>query len=127
MLNAFPSMPVNVMSGSRHLLEIYEPYDYTGRNPVGGHGAGVVQGPGGTDYFLLQLDQPVPGDSGTFEQLLLLPRYRGDAIERARDSTCTVNLCRIREGVVLEPEGKVSFEDVTHWGVGRISRLNGAS
>lgn len=109
------------MTAQHHLLEIYEPYDYNGRNPINAEGVGVVRGPNGTTYYLLDLVDPFEVEAETVNQLLLLPRYNGDGIERATCSTCTVNVCRTRAGTRMQADSTVSFEDIRHWGVGKIA------
>jgi len=113
------------MGPQHHLLEIYEPYDYEGRNPISAEGAGIVKGPNGTYYYLLDLPEPVQVDAETISQLLLLPRYNGDSIERATCSTCTVNVCLSRAGVKMRTDVTFTFEDIQHWGVGKIAPIGG--
>ncbi|MEJ2685685.1 MAG: hypothetical protein P8124_00505 [Gammaproteobacteria bacterium] len=114
------------MTAQHHLLEIYEPYDYQGRNPINVEGVGVVKGPNGTFYYLLDLAEPLEVDAETVSQLLLLPRYNGDSIERATTSTCTVNVCRTRGGIRMQADVTFSFEDIRHWGVGKIAPILGS-
>ncbi len=109
------------MGAHKHLLEVYEPYEYTGPNPVHVLGSGVLRGPNGAFYYLLGIDGEVTLDDIPIEQLLVLPRYNGDKIKRAEESCCTVNIERIRPGIVLTPGGPFSYNDVIHWGVGKIT------
>lgn len=115
------------MSEHKHLLEVYEPYSYEGPNPVRVLGSGVLRGPNGATYYLLSVDGVLELDQATVEQLLVLPRYNGDKIERAEQSCCTVNIARVRPGVVLSPGAAFAYTDVTHWGVGKITPMNGSA
>ncbi|HHJ14293.1 MAG TPA: hypothetical protein ENJ79_07930 [Gammaproteobacteria bacterium] len=104
-----------------HILEIYEPYEYDGQNPVPAHGIAVLRGPGRDQYYLLHVDQPMRYHSETLHQLVVMPHYNGDKIDRAVNSTCTVNIARVRDGVDLSERERLSFEDFERWGVGKIS------
>lgn len=115
------------MNDCRHLLEVYEPYGYEGPNPVHVHGCGVLRGPNGASYYLLNIDGALELDEIAVAQLLVLPRYNGDKIERAKESCCTVNIARVRPGVTLGPGDPFAYTDVTHWGVGKIVPSNGSS
>lgn len=115
------------MSDCRHLLEVYEPYEYVGPNPVHVHGRGVLRGPNGASYYLLHIDGIMELDETAVMQLLILPRYNGDKIERARESCCTVNIARVRPGITLGPEAAFAYTDIMHWGVGKIVPTNGSA
>ena len=105
----------------RHLLEIYEPYEYEGPNPVPVSGDCLVRGPDGAWYYLVSVATDIEVDSDPLTQLLVLPRYNMDSIARAERSACTVNISRVRPGARLEPNRTFSYEDVQHWGVGKIT------
>lgn len=115
------------MSDYRHLLEVYEPYEYAGPNPVHAHGGGVLRGPNGASYYLLHIDGIMELDETAVMQLLILPRYNGDKIERAKESCCTVNIARVRPGITLSPEAAFAYTDIMHWGVGKIVPTNGSA
>jgi hypothetical protein len=115
------------MSDHKHLLEVYEPYEYTGPNPVHVLGSGVLRGPNGASYYLLSIDGILELDETSVVQLLVLPRYNGDKIERAAQSCCTVNIARVRPGVTLNPGEPFAYTDVMHWGVGKIVPINGSA
>lgn len=115
------------MSEHKHLLEVYEPYSYEGPNPMRVLGNGVLRGPNGASYYLLNLDGTLELDESSVIQLLVLPRYNGDKIERAEQSCCTVNIARVRPGVTLSPGAPFTYTDVSHWGVGKITPINGTA
>ncbi len=108
--------------GEHHLLEVYEPYEYEGPNPIRVCGSCVLKGPNGTNYYLLDVDTPVHTADADVAQILVTPRYNGDCISRAEESMCTVNICVVKAGVTLEAESGLQFDDIKHWGVGKITR-----
>ena len=108
------------MTIQHHVLEIYEPYDYHGDNPLMVSGVTVLAGPMRDNYYLLQLDTPFVVEQKQFNQLLVQPRYNGDKIDRAVSSTCTVNISRVVRGTDLSQLDKISFDDFERWGVGKI-------
>lgn len=115
------------MNEHKHLLEVYEPYSYEGPNPVRVLGGGVLRGPNGAFYYLLNVDGTLELDEAAVAQLLVLPRYNGDKIERAECSCCTVNIARVLAGVTLNPGTTFTYSDVAHWGVGKITPANGSA
>lgn len=115
------------MSDHKHLLEVYEPYSYAGPNPVRVLGSGVLRGPNGASYYLLTIEGVLELDEAAVAQLLVLPRYNGDNIERAELSCCTVNIARVRPGVTLNPGDAFAYADISHWGVGKITPMNGST
>lgn len=109
------------MGGHQHFIEIYEPYEYEGPNPLHVEGVAVLQGPTRSNYYLLELEAPFEFDHEKVEQLLVAPRYNGDKIDRAVSSTCTVNIARVPEGVQLDQSAALTFDRMLRWGVGKIS------
>ena len=109
------------MTDKMHVLEVYEPYEYEGENPLTVAGVTILAGPMRDNYYLLRLDKPFDFEQEKVEMLLVLPRYNGDKIDRAVDSSCTVNIARVPEGAELEDKSSVGFEDFQRWGVGKIS------
>lgn len=105
----------------QHVLEVYEPYEYTGKNPLLMEGVAVLPGPGRENYYLLRLDVPLDCAKDKIEQLLVSPHYMGDKIDRAVSSTCTVNIARVPASVELDDKGRLRFDDLHRWGVGKIS------
>ena len=61
----------------------------------------------------------------SIEQVLVVPRYNGDKIDRAVSSACTVNIARVPTGASLDGKTRVTFEDFLRWGVGKISPCPG--
>lgn len=109
------------MSNQEHVLEVYEPYDYTGDNPIHAAGVSVLPGPMRDEYYLVQVDHPLQIGAAEVELLLIQPRYNGDKIDRAVLSTCTVNISRVIHAPNPDPGERLSFEDFERWGVGKIS------
>ncbi|MGD2076115.1 MAG: hypothetical protein PVI91_15555 [Gammaproteobacteria bacterium] len=109
------------MVHQHHVLEIYEPYEYNGPNPLNVEGIAVLAGPSRDAYYLLQLARPLELEHERTEQMLVVPRYNGDTIDRAVTGACTVNIARIPPGASLEGKARLSFEDFLRWGVGKIS------
>jgi hypothetical protein len=109
------------MTKPHHALEIYEPYEYHGDNPLSVLGVAVLVGPTRDDYYLVRLEYPFVVDQQDVTQLLIQPRYNGDKIDRAVASTCTVNIARVTSNIDLSQVEKLSFEDFQRWGVGKIS------
>lgn len=106
-----------------HILEIYEPYNYAGQNPIPAEGVAVLNGPLRDDYYLLQVTIPIELDGDKIEQFLVSPRYNGDKIDRAVSSTCTVSIARVPEGMHLDDHTRLSFDEILRWGVGKISLM----
>lgn len=112
------------MTEQKHVLEVYEPYDYQGINPLNVAGIAVLTGPMRDNYYLVKLENPFCIDRDVnVEQLLIQPRYNGDKIDRAVSSACTVNIARVTSDSDLANSGRVSFEDFERWGVGKINPL----
>jgi hypothetical protein len=109
------------MSKQAHVLEVYEPYDYRGDNPIHAAGVSVLPGPMRDEYYLVQIEHPFQVDTTEVELLLIQPRYNGDKIDRAVSSTCTVNISRVTQALNTKPGERLSFEDFERWGVGKIS------
>lgn len=112
------------MVNQQHVLEVYEPYEYKGQNPLSVAGVTVLKGPMRDNYYLLRLDTPVEYEHELIELLLVLPHYTGDKIDRAVTSTCTVNIARVPADSDIADKTSVSFEDFQRWGVGKISLIN---
>ncbi len=109
------------MTANHHYIEIYEPYEYSGPNPLTVNGVAVLQDPVHHDHYLLDLVSPLKVGKQKIEQLLVAPRYSGDKIDRAMSSTCTVSIACVPAGVHLNPEDLLSFDNLLRWGVGKIS------
>ncbi len=104
-----------------HTIEIYEPYEYAGPNPLHVEGIAVLQGPMRTHYYLLDVAAPFEHQQTQVMQLLVAPRYTGDHIDRAVSSTCTVNIACVPLDEHLDPDALLTFDNVHRWGVGKIS------
>jgi len=111
---------LEIMMTQHHVLEIYEPYDYHGDNPLMVSGITVVDGPLRDNYYLVELERPFVVEQKQFNRLLVQPRYNGDKIDRAVSSTCTVIISRVTSDDDLSTLNKISFDDFERWGVGKI-------
>ena len=109
------------MTEHRHVLEVYEPYEFNGPNPLNLEGVAVLPGPNGHDYYLLRLDKPFVHEQDEVELLLVSPRYNGDKVDQMVSSACTVNIARVRPDAGLKNNDAIDFEDIERWGVGKIS------
>ncbi len=105
----------------QHFLEIYEPYEYEGQNPLVMDGVAILAGPLRNHYYLLELESPLPNGQNSVQQLLVSPRYNGDKIDRAVSSTCTVNIARVPQGTDLTTASSLGYDEIERWGVGKIS------
>ena len=112
---------LEIMTIQHHVLEVYEPYDYHGDNPLTVSGIAVVAGPMRDNYYLLRLEHPFVVEQNDVTQLLVQPRYNGDNIDLAVSGTCTVTIARVHGNVDLTQNEKISFDDFERWGVGKIS------
>ena len=109
------------MAQQQHNLEIYEPYDYQGDNPIHAAGISVLAGPMRDEYYLVKVEHPFQIDRAEVKLLLIQPHYNGDKIDRAVGSTCTVNISRVVNTPNTDPGERLSFEDFERWGVGKIT------
>ncbi len=110
------------MEHRTHLLEIYEPDNFEGSNPLHVTGTGLLRGANGAFYYLIEFEKGscLTIDGEEVCQLLLLPRYSEDPIKNVQESCCTVNVERVLPGAHLEPNTPFSYNDIEHWGVGKI-------
>lgn len=109
------------MNAKTHVIEIYDPNDYAGPNPIKVSGLGVIRGPDKTEYYLLQLRNPVEYNGDMVEQLIVQPRYFGDKILRVINDACTVGIMRVKANKVLQPEVMFEHGSCAFWGAGKIS------
>lgn len=112
------------MDPKDHILEIYEPDGYAGPNPLRVTGVGLVRGPERTQYYLLELADPVQDHQVTIGQLAIRPHYDGDPISHAVESVCTVGIALARPGQVFQAGQSYGFADFCFWKVGKIHPAN---
>ncbi len=112
------------MTTRNHLLEIYDADGYRGPNPVKVHGIGLVHGPEGQQYYVLEPDETVYCNDNVVTQLAVRCHY-GDPAERMEDSTCTVGIALSPSGKPYEIGQQYGFSDFVFWRVGKIRRCNG--
>lgn len=103
-----------------HLIEIYEPYDYAGQNPLPVEAIGKINGPGKTEYYLLDTNLVLSSSPKPVNQLVINPRYQGDNIHKMMDSQTTVGISCLKQGIQVKAGDSVSYADLTYWGVGKI-------
>jgi len=103
-----------------HIIEIYEPSEYDGPNPIRASGLGLVHAPDGTSNYLLKIEDPFQSEQELVTHIVVRPHYVGDHIKRAVDSVCTVGIARVRPDVNLAPDDSYTFTDIVKWGVGKI-------
>jgi len=109
------------MTKQQDMPEVYEPYNFHGDNPMHADGLGVVVGPVRDNYYLVSLEQPFQINGDPVRHILLQPHYNGDKIDRAVNSTCTVNIGHVINGMAPDHIDKLAFDDFERWGVGKIS------
>ncbi|MDX5151437.1 MAG: hypothetical protein R3188_03090 [Acidiferrobacterales bacterium] len=108
------------MSNRCHRIEVYEPFEYDGPNPLLVVGRGLLVTPDKKDAYLLDLHAPLNIDGKTYKQIIIRPRYP-DPIERVTASTCTVLILLVKEGVSPEVGDQFQYNDILNWGIGKIS------
>lgn len=112
------------MTATRHRIEIFEPEDYVGPNPLYATGMRLLDSPDHKRAYLLELTEPINLDEGSIEHIIIRPRH-SDPIERARDSVCTVVIACVRPD--YEPgEVAYTYPGIINWGIGKISVINGS-
>lgn len=109
-----------------HRIEIYEPFEYEGPNPLVVVGRGLLITPDRKDAYLFDLQTPISIDGLTYKQIIVRPRYP-DPIERVTESSCTVLILLVKEQSSLNVGDQFQYNDILNWGIGRISlKKNGA-
>jgi len=112
------------MDNKTHFIEIYEPYDYSGQNPLPVEALGMVQGPGKTEYYLLRTELHLNNFTQPVCQLIVNPRYQGDKVTKLIESQTTVGISCLKSGILIKAGDSVSYADISYWGVGKISPAN---
>lgn len=108
------------MSTRCHRIEVYEPFEYDGANPLLVVGRGLLVTPDKKDAYLLDLHAPMIIDGEMYNQIIVRPRYP-DPIERATDSTCTVLILLVKKGSAPKVGDQFQYNDILNWGIGKIS------
>ena len=109
------------MNDKFHRIEVYDPSDYTGPDPMRVHGLGIVHGPERMEYYLVKPDAPLDLDGCQIEQILLRPRYFQDKIARVENDACTVSIYCVKADCSLSPEDHFELSSVERWGAGKIT------
>jgi hypothetical protein len=115
-------MPIvgGAMSTTCHRIEVYEPYEYDGPNPLIVVGRGLLTTPDKKEAYLLDLHVPLTIDGETYKQIIVRPRYP-DPIERVTESNCTVLILLVKEGSSPKVGDEYQYSDILNWGIGKIS------
>jgi hypothetical protein len=108
------------MTAKDHLLEFYDLDGYTGPNPLRATGIGTVRGPEGSEYYVLKPAEAITVGDQTVNQLAVRPHYKGDRIDRAVNSICTVGIALAKPGTAYEIGRQYGFADFCFWTVGKI-------
>jgi len=108
------------MSTRCHRIEVYEPFEYDGPNPLLVVGRGLLATPDKKDAYLLDLHTPISIDGEKYKQIIVRPRYP-DPIERATESTCTVLILLVKDGGSPQVGDQFQYNDILNWGIGKIS------
>lgn len=111
------------MANATHVIELYEPGNFTGHNPMHIKGVGVIRGRDRVEYFLANLVEPFDCDGDHVEQIVLQPRYYGDKIQRAEKDLCTISILRVRPDVSLNVDSTLDFSSIIKWGCGKITPI----
>ena len=115
------------MSENCHRIEVYEPFEYEGPNPLLVSGRGMLETPDRKEAYLLDLHSPLDVAGEKYSQLIVRPKYP-DPIERVTESNCTVLILLVKQGskpILGEP---FQYGDILNWGIGKISlKKNGTS
>ena len=108
------------MSIACHRIEVYEPFEYDGPNPLMVTGRGLLVTPDKKDAYLLDLRAPLDINGVNYRQVIVRPRYP-DPIERVTESNCTVLILLVKEGCSPEVGSEFQYNDILNWGIGKIS------
>jgi hypothetical protein len=109
------------MNGRRHRIEVFEPADYDGPQPLLASGIRIVESPDRTPAYLLVLQAPLQLEAGAITQLLVRSRH-GDPVDRCVESVCTVVIYAVIPGKELDEDaGCFKFTEVVNWGIGKIA------
>lgn len=103
-----------------HQIEVYEPFEYEGPNPIVVIGQGLVGSPDKKEVFLLGVDTDLEIDGVIYRQIIVRPRFP-DPIERATSSACTVIISLVKADRSLDVGGAYQYLDVVNWGIGKIN------
>lgn len=109
------------MDAKTHMIEVYDPSDYVGPNPIKVSGLGVVRGPDKSEYYLLSVRSPFDYKGSMVTQLVVQPRYYGDKIARVVNDACTVGIMRVTAEEELSPEVDLAASSCFFWGAGKIT------
>jgi len=104
-----------------HVIEVYEPTDYIGQNPIHGEAVGVIKTQDRSEFFLINLEEPFDVNGEEVKQVILQPRYFGDKIARVTHDICTVSIMRVKEDCPLSLDEYFQLSAVAKWGCGKVN------
>jgi len=110
------------MNDLSHRIEIYEPYEYDGPNPLLLSTQGLLITPDRKDAVLMSINEAIHVEGEDYKLIVLRPKYQ-DPITRVTESNCTVIISLVRPQSVIEAGGQYQYADVMNWGVGKINQL----
>lgn len=113
------------MNNSSHRIEIFEPYEYNGPNPLLLSFSGSLITPDKKPAVLLTAIETINIDDQDFSQVVVRPKHL-DPIERVTESNCTVIISLVRPHSLMADGDQYQYADVMNWGVGKIKLLGGA-
>lgn len=113
------------MTSATHVIELYEPGNFAGQNPLHIKGVGVIRSRDRSEYFLANLMEPFDYEGDQVAQIVVLPRYYGDKIQRAAKDLCTISILRVKAGINLDVDSTVDFSSIIKWGCGKITPVRG--
>ena len=111
---------------SSHRIEVYEPFEYIGPNPLILNSIGVLKTPDKKDAHLFLLTRAIVIEGHSYDQLVVRPKFL-DPIERVVESNCTVMISLVRPDRLIEAGGEYCYADVLNWGVGKINQCRPTS
>lgn len=111
---------------SSHRIEVYEPFEYSGPNPLLLSSIGTLKTPDNKDAHLFSCTNTIVIEGVAYNQLVVRPKFL-DPIERVTESNCTVMIFLVRPDHVIEVGGDYCYADVLNWGVGKINQYRPAA
>jgi len=110
------------MNDLSHRIEVYEPYEYEGPNPLLLSSQGLLITPDRKDAVLMSSNESIRVEGEDYNLIVLRPKFL-DPIARVTESHCTVIISLVRPQSIVEVGGQYQYTDVMNWGVGKINQL----
>lgn len=106
---------------SSHRIEVYEPFEYDGPNPLILSRIGTLKTPDKKDAYLFSITKTIVIEGNSYGQIVVRPKFL-DPIERVTESICTVMISLVRPDHVIEVGTEYCYADVLNWGIGKINQ-----